>query len=46
MILGLRATHCPVTDVGDGIEVAAVRDPCGDRFGLIENPHFDAKAVR
>jgi hypothetical protein len=26
--------------------VAAVRDPFGNRLGLIENPHFDVKAVR
>ena len=36
----------PVTEVGDGIKVAAVRDPFGNRLGLIENPLFDAKAVR
>ena len=36
----------PVTDVGDGIKVAGVRDPFGNRFGLIENPHFDTQAVR
>lgn len=30
----------PVKDVGEGIRVAAVRDPFGNRFGLIENPHF------
>jgi predicted enzyme related to lactoylglutathione lyase len=29
-----------VQDVGDGIRVAAVRDPFGNRFGIIENPHF------
>jgi catechol 2,3-dioxygenase-like lactoylglutathione lyase family enzyme len=23
-----------------------VNDPFGNRFGIIENPHFDAKAVR
>lgn len=34
-----------VTDVGDGIRVAAVRDPFGNRFGIIENPHFDRSAV-
>lgn len=27
-------------DVGDGIKVAAVSDPFGNRFGIIENPHF------
>jgi len=26
--------------------VASGRDPVGNRFGLIENPHFDAGAVR
>jgi catechol 2,3-dioxygenase-like lactoylglutathione lyase family enzyme len=36
----------PVSDVGGGIKVAAVRDPFGNRLGLIENPHFDVKAVR
>jgi hypothetical protein len=46
MILGLRTAIYPVTDVGDGIEVAAVRDPFGNRFGAIEDPHSDAKAVR
>jgi predicted enzyme related to lactoylglutathione lyase len=29
-----------VTDVGDGIRVAAVREPSGSAFGIIENPHF------
>jgi len=36
----------PVTDVGGGIRVAAVTDPFGNRFALIENPLFDAGAVR
>ena len=46
-LLALGATEIePVTDVGGGIQVAAVRDPFGNRFGLIQNPHFDAKAVR
>ncbi len=36
----------PVTDVGGGIKVAAVQDPFGNRLGIIENPHFDPKAVR
>jgi predicted enzyme related to lactoylglutathione lyase len=39
-------THEPVTDVGGGIKVAAVLDPFGNVFGIIENPHFDLKAVR
>jgi hypothetical protein len=29
-----------ITDVGGGIKVAAVRDPSGNIFGIIENPHF------
>lgn len=36
----------PVTEVGEGIKVAAVREPFGNRFGLIENPHFDRGAIR
>ena len=36
----------PVTDVGGGIRVASVRDPFGNRFGIIENPHFKAAEVR
>jgi len=36
----------PVNEVGEGIRVAAVRDPFGNRFGIIENPHFDAGKVR
>jgi predicted enzyme related to lactoylglutathione lyase len=36
----------PVTDVGGGMKVAAVTDPFGNRFGLIENPHFDTAKVR
>ena len=30
----------PCTDVGEGIVVAAVRDPFGNIFGIIENPTF------
>ena len=36
----------PVTDVGGGILVASVQDPFGNRFGIIENPHFDQANVR
>jgi predicted enzyme related to lactoylglutathione lyase len=36
----------PVTDVGGGIRVAAVIDPFGNRFGIIENPNFDRASVR
>ncbi len=35
----------PVTAVGDGIRVAALKDPFGNRFGIIENPHFKAAEV-
>ncbi len=36
----------PVTDVGGGIRVASVLDPCGNRFGIIQNPHFDPALVK
>jgi len=36
----------PVQDVGEGIKVAVVADPFGNRFGIIQNPHFDRNAVR
>ena len=39
-------THEPVKDVGGGILVASVTDPFGNVFGIIQNPHFDTKAVR
>lgn len=40
-LLELGATSLEaVTDVGGGIRVAAVQDPFGNRFGIIENPHF------
>ncbi|MEP7027120.1 MAG: VOC family protein [Candidatus Eisenbacteria bacterium] len=42
--LGAAALE-PVKDVGGGIKVAAVVDPFGNRLGVIENPHFDPKAV-
>lgn len=46
-LVALGATELqPVTDVGGGIKVAAVLDPFGNRFGIIENPHFDPGAVR
>jgi predicted enzyme related to lactoylglutathione lyase len=35
-----------ITDVGEGIRVGAVRDPFGNRFGIIENPNFRRDAVR
>lgn len=36
----------PVSEVGGGIKVAAVIDPFGNRFGIVENPGFDPAAVR
>jgi predicted enzyme related to lactoylglutathione lyase len=46
-LLELGATALdPVTDVGEGIKVAALQDPFGNRLGIIENPHFNANAVR
>jgi predicted enzyme related to lactoylglutathione lyase len=46
-LLELGATVLePVSEVGGGIKVAAVRDPFGNRFGIIENPNFDASTVR
>ncbi len=36
----------PVADVGEGIKVAAVKDPFGNRFGIIQNPHFNPNAVK
>lgn len=46
-IAGLGASiHEAVTEVGGGIRVASLRDPYGNRFGLIDNPHFDPAKVR
>jgi predicted enzyme related to lactoylglutathione lyase len=46
-LLALGATALePVTDVGGGIRVASVKDPFGNRFGIIENPQFSASNVR
>jgi predicted enzyme related to lactoylglutathione lyase len=46
-LLTLGATELqPVTDVGDGIKVAAVKDPFGNRLGIIENPNFKVSEVR
>jgi predicted enzyme related to lactoylglutathione lyase len=33
----------PVTDVGGGVRSAVVRDPFGNLFGILENPHFVAR---
>lgn len=43
--LGASALE-PVTEVGGGIKVAAVRDPFGNRLGVIQNPHFNPAEVR
>jgi predicted enzyme related to lactoylglutathione lyase len=46
-LVELGATEIePVTDVGEGIKVAAVADPYGNRLGIIENPNFDVSKVR
>jgi predicted enzyme related to lactoylglutathione lyase len=46
-LLELGATTIePVTDVGEGIRVAAVKDPFGNRVGIIENPNFDTTKLR
>ena len=45
LALGASALD-PVTEVGGGIKVAAVQDPFGNRFGIIENHHFNAGSVR
>ena len=34
----------PMTDVGDGIQVAIVTDPFDNLIGLIHNPHFKLPA--
>ncbi|MEW6157160.1 MAG: VOC family protein [Verrucomicrobiota bacterium] len=36
----------PLQDVGEGIRVAAVSDPFGNTFGIIENPHFSVEKVQ
>jgi predicted enzyme related to lactoylglutathione lyase len=32
--------HSEPMDVGEGIVVASVKDPWGNAFGIIDNPHF------
>jgi uncharacterized glyoxalase superfamily protein PhnB len=44
MKLGAKPAS-PVQDTGGGIRVAAVKDPFGNVFGLIENPHFPNTAA-
>lgn len=43
--LGARELE-PVTEVGGGVKVAAVVDPFGNRFGIVENPNFDPSSLR
>jgi predicted enzyme related to lactoylglutathione lyase len=38
--------HEEARDVGGGIKTASVRDPFGNLFGIIENPHFKLDQVR
>jgi predicted enzyme related to lactoylglutathione lyase len=46
-LLSLGATELePVTEVGEGIKVAAVIDPFENRLGIIENPNFNPAEVR
>jgi len=40
------AVHEPLTEVGGGVKVAAVKDPFGNVFGIIENPNFNPAEVR
>lgn len=44
--LGATLTEQGIQDVGDDIRVAEFTDPFGNRFGLIDNPHFDPASVR
>ena len=39
LALGATAVAAP-QDVGEGIQVATVKDPFGNLLGIIENPHF------
>jgi predicted enzyme related to lactoylglutathione lyase len=43
--LGASA-HGAVQDVGEGIRVAAVRDPFENVIGIIENPQFSTDSAR
>ena len=36
--------HSEPREVGGGIIVAAVKDPWGNVFGIIQNPHFKVRA--
>lgn len=43
--LGAKAFK-DLADVGEGIRVAVVKDPFGNPFGIIQNPHFSREKVR
>ena len=43
--LGARP-HGAIQDVGEGIKTVELADPFGNLLCLIDNPHFDLKAVR
>lgn len=43
--LGARVRGA-IQDVGDDIRTAELLDPYGNVLGLIDNPHFEAAAVR
>jgi predicted enzyme related to lactoylglutathione lyase len=46
-LMELGATvHEEVKEVGGGIKVGSVLDPFGNVFSIIENPHFDVRAVK
>jgi len=46
-LIALGATPLElVTEVGECIKVAAVKDPFGNRLGIIENQNFDPSAVK
>lgn len=46
-LLAMGATvHEALTEVGGGIRLLSLRDPFGNQFGLIDNPHFDPAKVR
>jgi predicted enzyme related to lactoylglutathione lyase len=36
----------PLQDVGESIWVASVKDPFGNSFGIIQNPHFSLEKVQ
>ena len=38
-------TVSEINDVGGGIKVATVKDPFGNIFGIIENPHFKIENI-